>query len=99
MAADGERFDERKLLEREGRRGMELASRHDKLRPHAAVDVNSQNLQPLAAIWPAAAAGIAGRVIEVRLDGAAIARLDVGNAVADHDDLDAELVAQNTWIG
>src|SRR5262249_22319168 len=46
----------------------------------------------------AALAGIALLAIDVRLDGTAIARLDVRDAVADRHDLDAEFVAGDARV-
>ena len=93
MAADGQGLDEGELIERQRRRGVELPRRQEELRPHAAVAVDAQHLQLLAAIRVAAAAGVAVRVVDVGLDGAAVAGLDVRDAVADLQHLDAQLVA------
>jgi hypothetical protein len=41
----------------------------------------------------AAAAGVAVRVVDVRLDGAAVAGADVGHALAEREHLDPQLVA------
>ena len=60
--------------------------------------VHAQHLQPLAAIRPAAAAGVAGRVVDVGLDRAAVARPDVRHALADRDHFDAQFVPQNPRI-
>jgi hypothetical protein len=98
VAADGERFDEGELLEGEIAADVEFSSGDDELRSHAAVGVDAEDLQALAAVGPAVAAGVAGGVVDVGLDGAAIAGLDVGYAVADGEHLDTELVAEDARV-
>src|SRR5689334_7000871 len=78
---------------------MQLASGQNELRPHATVDVDTEHLQTLAAVGASAAAGIAVWIIDIRLDGAAIARLNVCHAVADSHDLHAEFMPENPRIG
>ena len=48
-------------------------------------------------VWPRRA-GVALLAVDVRLDGAAVAGLDVGHAVADRHDFDAEFVAGDARI-
>ena len=80
------------------RRRVQLAGRHDEARPQAAVGVDAEDLQVLAAVAAAAPAGEARLAVHVRLDGAAVARLDVGDAGADLEHLDAQFVAGDARI-
>ena len=98
VAADGEGLDEGELVEGEVGRGVELPRRQQELRAQAAVAVDAQDLQLLAAVRVAAAAGVAVGIINIRLHGAAVAGLDVGDALADGDDLDAQLVAGDARV-
>jgi hypothetical protein len=50
-------------------------------RGQAAVAVDAEHLEPFAAVGTAAAAGVTVRIVEIRLDGTAIARPDVRHAV------------------
>ena len=50
MAADGERLDERKLIEGQGRRRVQLPSRHRELLAHAAVDMDPEHAEVGAAV-------------------------------------------------
>ena len=68
------------------------------LGPEAAVGVDAEHLEVLAAIDAAAPAGEAILAVDVGLDGAAVAGLDVGDAGADLDDLDAKFVAGDARI-
>ena len=98
MAADGQRFDQGELLEVQLRRGMQLARRQREQRPQPAVAVDAEDLQLLAAVRMPAAARVAIRVVDVRLDRAAIAGLDVLHVRADGDDLDAEFMTRNPRV-
>ena len=55
MAADGQRFHERELLEAELAGNVQLAGGHQKPRPQAAVAVDAERLMFFAAIGVAAA--------------------------------------------
>lgn len=98
MTADGECFDEGELLEGQIATDMELAGWNNELRPHAAVGVDAEDLEFFAAVRSAAAAGVAGRVVDVGFDGAAVTGFDVGHTVADRQDFDAEFVAENARV-
>ncbi len=98
VTADRQRLDEGELVEGEFRRNVQLPGRHDELRPQTAVAVDAEDFELLAAVRLAAAAGVTVRVVDVRLDGAAVAGLDVRHALADRHDLDAQLVAGDARI-
>jgi hypothetical protein len=53
----------------------------------------------LAAIGVAATAGVTLLAVDVGLDGAAIARLDVGHVFADFENLDPEFVTGDAGVG
>src|SRR3954468_18581178 len=99
MAADGQRFDERTLLRREARCGMQFARGDRELRPQTAVAMHTQRLVMFAAISQASAAGITLLAIEVRLDGTLVARAYVRHPVTNGNDLDTKLVARDAGIG
>ena len=99
VAADGERLDERKLVVGKLRGDVELAGRQEELLGHAAVAHHAERLMVLAAVGETAAAAIAGLAVDVRLDRATIARLDVRHARADREDFDAELMARDARVG
>ena len=50
MTADGERLDQRQLLEGKLARNMQLAGRHHKLRSHPAVTMDAEHLQVFTTI-------------------------------------------------
>ena len=77
VAADGQRLDQGELLEGERPRDVELAGGHEEAGPQAAVAVDAERLVLLAAVRLAAAAGVALLAVDVRLDGATVAGLDV----------------------
>ena len=66
--------------------------------PHPAVAVDAEDLEPLAAVRVSAPAGVAVRVVDVRLDRAAVAHPDVRDPRPDLDDLDPQLVAGNPRV-
>ena len=98
VAADAQRFHQRKLLERELRRGMQLFRADQKPVAQAAVDHHADDFKRFAAVRGAAAAGKAGAAIHVRLDAAAVAGPHVGDALAHRENRDPELVAGNPRI-
>ena len=98
VAADGQRLDQGELLERQLRRQVQLAGRDDELRPQAAVGVDAEDLQVLAAVRRPRRQAKHCLAVDVRLDRAAVAGLDVGHAGADRDDFDAQLVAGNARV-
>jgi hypothetical protein len=61
--------------------------------------VDAEDLEFFTAVGSAAAAGVAVRVVDIRLDGAAVAGFHICHAVADGEDFDTQLVAQNARIG
>jgi ABC-type thiamine transport system substrate-binding protein len=64
----------------------------------AAIAVNAQGLVAFAAICVAAAAGIATLAIQVRFDGATLARPQIPDTFADGHDFDAEFVSGNSRV-
>src|SRR5688500_15479339 len=98
VAADGERLDQGELLQRELGGRVELARRHDEAGAHAAVGVDAEDLEVPAAVAAARAAGVARLAVHVRLDGAAVAGLDVRHALPYRDDLHAQLVARDARV-
>src|SRR5947209_6510946 len=81
------------MTRRQFARDVRLAGRHQEARPQSAVAVDTERLRLLAAVGLAAGAGVARLAVDVRLDGAAVAGTDVGDARPDRLDLDAQLVA------
>src|SRR5437868_3535281 len=77
---------------------MQLARRHDELGPQTAVAVNPERLMLFAAVGVAALAGVTRLAVDVRLDGAMIAGLNVGDRSADLEHLDAEFVSRDARI-
>lgn len=98
VTTDSEGFDERELLQAEFAGGMQFARGHDDLLAHPAVHHHAQHFQRLATIATAAPAGEARLAIHVRLNGTAVAGLDVGDAIADGKDFDAEFVTGNARV-
>ena len=99
VASDPERFDERQLIERKSCGFVELARGDDKLLAHPAVGLDTQHLEGRAAVWLAAPAGDALAAIDVRLDGAAVARSHVCDRGADGQHLDPQLMAEDAGVG
>src|SRR4051794_1627900 len=77
---------------------MQLISAEDKSLAKATIRMNAEHLQFLAAIAKPAAASKALHIIHVRLDGAAIAPLDVFHLRADFEHFYAQFVAGNSRI-
>ena len=90
MAADGERLDEGELLEVERVAGMQFVRGKDHALAHAAVAMDAEDLQCLAAVGAAALAGMAGAAVQVRLDGATVADFEMRDTFTDGEDFDAE---------
>ena len=82
VTADGQRLHQGQLLEGQLARDVQLAGRHEELRPQSAVAVDAQRLVLLAAVGVAAPAGVTLLAVDVRLDRAAVARPDVGSRPA-----------------
>ena len=99
VAADGERLDERELVVGKLGRDVQFAGREQELLGHAAVAHHAEGLMVLAAVGEAAATAVARLAVDVGLDRAMVARLDVRHARADGEDLDAELMTRNTRVG
>ena len=99
VRADAERLDERELIQRQLRGGMQLARGQHELLAHPAVGVDAEHLDVRAAIRLAPAAGDAFLAVDVRLDRAAVAGFDVVDALADGDDLHAEFVPEDARVG
>src|SRR5439155_14701315 len=98
VAPDGERFDERELLEGQRAGTVELARGQDHPLAHATVAHDAKGLVTLTAIGMASAAGIAPLAVDVRLDSATVARFDVCQAFAHGEHLDAQFVARNSRV-
>src|SRR5438094_243358 len=77
---------------------MQFVSWDDKAIAQAAVGHDAEDFQLSAAVAGAFAAGDAGAAVHVGFDGAAVAVLYVGDARADGDDLDAELVSRDAGV-
>src|SRR5437879_3363820 len=77
VAADRERFYERELLEGKLLRDVQLVGRDREQRPKAAIAVDAEHLQRLAAVSQATRAGVALPAVQVRFDGTAVARSHV----------------------
>ena len=65
---------------------------------HAAVDVDAEALQRFAAVRPTGSARPAIPTIQVRFDGATIARLESVRSLWNRNDLDAEFVAEDARV-
>ena len=99
VTADGEGFDEGELFVVKLDRDVQFAGREDEAEAEAAIAVDAEDFEALAAVGPAAATGVAGRVVNVRLDGAAVAGFNVGDGGADFENFDAEFVTENARVG
>jgi len=65
----------------------------------SAVGHDAQDFEVCAAVACAFFAGVAVAAVHIGFDGAALARFDVGDAWADGDDFDSQLVAWNSGVG
>ena len=101
MSADAKHFDQGKLLRRHVVGFVQLVDGDRQPFAHAAVDVDAEDLQALAAVGAAATAGDAGAAVEVGLDGAAVADgevvLEIGRT--QREDFDGQLVAEDARVG
>ena len=95
VAADGEGFDEGELLEVEGIAGMELVCGKDHALAHAAVAMDAEDLERLAAVGAAALAGVAGAAVQVRLDGATVADLEMRDTFTNGEDFHTEFMPKD----
>lgn len=77
---------------------MELIYGHRDDLPHAAIDMDSEYLQPGAAIGPAGPAGDALVAVEIGFDGAEITGTQARCIFPDLKDLNTELMAENAGI-
>jgi hypothetical protein len=77
---------------------VELAGRHNEKRPHSAIGMNTENLQVFATIAVPFAARETLLAIDVRLNGATIARFYVGHALPYRDNLHTQLMTGNPRV-
>ena len=77
VAADGEGFDEGELFERELRGRVKLVGADDESLAEAAIGMDAEDLQVLAAIAASAAARETFAIVHVRFDRAAIATANI----------------------
>jgi hypothetical protein len=97
MGADGEKFDHRRLIERDAFGADEIVFGHADIIGHAAVDVHAEHRQALAAIGLAAPAGDTGAAVEIGDDRDGLAGLEAA-AGADRVDLAGEFMADDARI-
>ena len=77
---------------------MQALERHGDEFSHPAVGVHAEDLQALATVVLAGAAGVALAAAQIRLDGAAVARTDAASVRGRFDHLDAQLVPEHARI-
>ena len=77
---------------------MKFSRRNQESRPHAAVDMDSQDLQFFAAIRTAALAGEAALIVDIRLDRTAITGADVCHVRSDSEDFHSQFMSGNAGI-
>src|SRR6516164_2733829 len=98
MAADSKRFNQGQLIERQGARHMQLATRHNDFLAHPAIDVDTECLQTDATVRFVPATGDAAPAIDIRFNRTKIARFQAPAGVAHLNHLHTKLVAENTQI-
>ena len=85
MGADGEKLDHRRVAHAEAVGGIEIARRQHGLIGHAAVGVDADDLEGLAAVGLSLAAGRALAAVEVGVDDHRLAVLETGAVRVEHD--------------
>src|SRR5262245_7135068 len=98
MRSDAERFDQRKLIERQTVRFMQEADRDTEQRAHAAIGVNPQTLKMNATVVSPQPAGVAGPTGQVRLDSTAVSGTDAVVVCRNGHHFDSKLVTQDARI-
>lgn len=98
VGADSEGLDQGQLVSRQRLGPVELTCRNRDDLPHAAIYMDSEHLQAGAAIGTIGPAGDAVSAVEVRLDRAQLASLQLTGASAWIDNLDAQLVSEDPGI-
>ena len=93
VAADGQRLHQRELIVGEPGGAVQLAGRDREAVAEAAVLHDADHAEPLAAVGAPLAARVAASAVQVGLDAAGVAGRHRGDAVADGQHLDAQLVA------
>ena len=96
--ANAQRFDEGKLIERKRFGFVQVRDGDGDSFAHSAVDVDAEALQGFAAVRPTGSARPAIPTIQVRFDGATIARLESVRSLWNRNDLDAEFVAEDARV-
>jgi len=99
MGANAKRLHQRQLVERQSLRPEEPLDRHREQPAHAAIRMNAQNLQLLAAVWLANDTGMTAATTQVWLDRAAIAWLDAMIAGRQFQHLDAQFMPKDARVG
>lgn len=98
VAANGEGFDKGELIKVERISWVQLVCREEHALAHGAIRMHAEHAERLAAVRFALLAGMAGAAVQVGLDGAAVAWLYMGDAIADCEDFDTEFMTQNAWV-
>ena len=98
MGADTQRFHESQLFEREPAGWMEPLDRHGHQAAHAAVGVDAEDLEILAAVVSSQPAHAAAAAAQVRLNGAAVAAMQAVAAGRHVEDFRAQLMAEDSGI-
>lgn len=98
MRADAEGFNEGKLIERERSGLIEKIDGNGEKLLHAAINVDTEDLDLLAAVGAAHTAGATDAAGNVGLDGATVARLDPAFVGRGFDDDPGELVADDARV-
>ena len=99
VASNGERFDQRELFKSELSGKMKLARGNIEEWAKPAIAMNAECLMILAAIRVSSTTRVAVLAVDVRLNGAAVAGLDVCYAITHGDNFHAQLVPGNPRIG
>jgi purine-nucleoside phosphorylase len=98
VRADAQRLHQRQLRRGEFRIGIEVRCGYQEALAHAAVNVNAEHLEGLAAVRLAAPAGLTGATVEIGIHGATVANVDACGALAQRDYLNGEFMPEDPGI-
>jgi hypothetical protein len=99
MDADAQRLDQGHLHRRKLSALIELFRGQNHPFPHTAVFVDADHAHSRAAIGPPERAGRALAAGDIRVDGAEVAGLELASPIAGLEDLDRQLMPENSRIG
>ena len=98
MATDSQGFDQRKLLESQLARDVQLAGGQNHSLAHAAIAHDAEGFMILATVRVSATARVTLLAVDVRFHCTEVARLYVRHTVADREHFDAEFVPRNARV-